>query len=323
MREQAEKPQTLFPVALASLEPGSIVPCDLWLRHGEGEALLYRSRQLPFTLEHRERLMGMNVETVWVAFEDAALWSQYTEERLRRRVSDPDVPLNDRAKILVEASRPIMKDVLTNPREPHTESRVTNLAGSVCELIRGPEAFAATVRLMEHDYYTYTHSLHVAIYSVALAGAVGVDDADVLMGIGRGTLMHDCGKVALPAYLLNKPGRLDEGEWDLMRTHPLRGVEVLEETGWQDRVVYDICLNHHERMNGSGYPRSVQGDEIPVAARITAIADAYDAMTTDRAYHRAMRGSEALWIIRRQCADHYDQELVERFIRSLIVPLGV
>jgi HD-GYP domain-containing protein (c-di-GMP phosphodiesterase class II) len=312
-------PQTYFPVALSLLEPGSVVPCEIWLKHDERrEPVLYRSRQLPFTVEHRERLTTAGVETVWVPFADADTWTRYLEERLHQRVCDPTIPVESRAEVLISTSRSIMRDVLTEPRAAGTRERVGTVADSICDFLREPSAVAATVRMMEHDYYTYTHSLHVAVYSVALARAAGIDAPDVLGEIGRGGLMHDCGKCMLAATLINKPGRFTGPEWEQMRNHPVFGLQILHETAWPASVVHDVVHCHHERMDGSGYPQGLAGRLIPEGARITAICDAFDAMTTDRAYQRAKKGREALRIIRVDDRQKYDQTFAEVFIRMLL-----
>lgn len=319
MSESSLEVRTYFPVALAMIEINSIVPCELWLKHsGEKEPVLYRSGNLPFTREHKGRLLASGVETVLIPFDHANLWTTYLERRLRERINDPGVPLADRAEVLINTSKAIMKDVLADPRAPETKERVGNLADSICDLMRVPSALETTVRLMEHDYYTYTHCLHVAIYSIALARQAGIDDEQVLSSCGRGGLMHDCGKCKLPASLINKPGRFSESEWELMKKHPDYGMEVLGQTSWSDPLVEMIVHSHHERLDGSGYPQGLAGRSVPEAARITAIADAFDAMTTDRAYQRARRGIQAMKIIHVDEKNRYDSRLTEIFIKMML-----
>ena len=310
--------QTYFKIALAMLAPNSIVPCELWLRHGEAEPVLYRARHLDFTMDHRARLRASGVETLYVPFTDSAAWTAYIEERLHERITDPSIPIEQRVEVLLEASRPILREILEDPRHPGAAKRVNNVAEAVCELMKGAGAVAAAVRLMEHDYYTYTHSLHVSIFAVSLARACGLDAPDVLASIGRGALMHDCGKVMLPSQIINKPGKLNRDEWEQMMTHPTHGRNILREAGWKDPLASDVCHCHHERLDGTGYPRGLIGKAIPEAARIAAICDAYDAMTSDRAYQRAMRGAEALTLLRRDECKRYDQEILEKFIRLLV-----
>ena len=125
---------------------------------------------------------------------------------------------------------------------------------------------------------------------------------------------------SLPASLINKPARLDAAEWELMRGHPEQGVALLRETHWTDPTVIEITHAHHERLDGSGYPRGLSGAAVPLGARIVAICDAYDAMTTDRAYQAALRGIDAFKIIKVNERGKYDDRLVDRFVRAMVDP---
>ncbi len=315
--------RTFFPIALAMLEPGAVIPGELWLRHrSDQEPVLSRTRDLQFTHDHRVRLLDAGCETLLVPFSDSSRWTGYLESRLRERILDSGRPMEARAEVLVTTARSIMKEVLSSPDAPETRERVGNLADSICDLMRQPSALATTVRLMEHDYYTYTHSLHVSIYSVALARELGIEDVGTLAEVARGTLMHDCGKCKVPLALINKAGRFTLDEWETMKRHPSFGVQVMQETGWPAGPCEEIVRSHHERMDGSGYPDGLVGRGIPLAARITAICDAFDAMTTDRAYQRARRGIQALRVIRVDDRQRYDQALVEKFIRLMAANNG-
>lgn len=320
MTSIASEPQTLFPVPLAMLEPGAIVPCDLWLKDRRPTPVLYRARQLPFTGEHRDRLRESGVERLYVAFEDSTRWAGYLEERFHRRVLDHTRPAGERAAILVESSRSLMREVLEDPGADHARPRIESLAEAIQEMTGHAESLAATVRLLRHDYYTYTHSVHVAIYVTGLAQACGVDDPELIRAIARGGLMHDCGKVSLPSSVLNKKGKLDEKEWELVRAHPREGVRILQGADWQDEVVLALTELHHERIDGSGYPHGRGIDELPDVVRMIAICDAYDAITTDRPYEAAMHGADALAILKRREGQRYDQAMLETFIRMLLDP---
>jgi len=315
-----EQVATFFPVALAMLEPGKVLPCEIWLKHGGGKPVLYRTANLPFTEEHRQRLLDAGVEHVYVSFEEADAWNRYLEDQLRDRISDPSRPLEERTRILLDTVQPLMREVLENPAAPGIRGRVENLAGAIVDLIDGPEAFATAVRLMGHDYYTYTHSTHVSIYLVALARETGVDAPDVLESLGRAGLMHDCGKCRVPRELINKPGRFTPAEWEQMKRHPVEGARILDETGWDDDLVREVCLRHHERLDGSGYPDGVAGAELGRFPRMAAIVDAFDAMTTDRSYQKGMTGFEALRIIHGRGRGQYDQELVRTFLGLMVRP---
>ena len=205
------------------------------------------ARSLPGerVIEHCRRLLDAGVEHVYISFKEAEAWNRYLEDQLRDRISDPGRPLEERAKILLDTAAPLMREVLDNPASPGVKERVGNLADAIVDLIDGPEAFATAVQVMGHDYYTYTHCTHVSIYLVALAREIGIDAPDLLRSLGRAGLMHDCGKCRIPRELINKPGRFTATEWEAMKRHPVEGVRILEEAGWDDEIVREVFLQNH------------------------------------------------------------------------------
>ncbi|MEW6045518.1 MAG: HD-GYP domain-containing protein [Bacillota bacterium] len=162
------------------------------------------------------------------------------------------------------------------------------------------------------------HSERVAAYTLELAAAMGITDAPLLTQIRRGAVLHDVGKIAIPESILRKPGPLNAEEWRLMRRHPeigyhiLQGIPMLQEAA-------QIPLCHHERWDGSGYPRGLRGAEIPLPARLFAIADWLDAITSDRAYRQAETFEKARAVIAEASGSQFDPEAVSAF---LSVPLG-
>jgi putative nucleotidyltransferase with HDIG domain len=129
-----------------------------------------------------------------------------------------------------------------------------------------------------------------------------------------GLLLHDLGKLAVPDAVLLKPGRLDPGETEVMRSHAETGAQMLEELTFLGRSV-DVVRHHHERWDGGGYPHGLRGAQIPLWARITAVADAVDAMTSDRPYRGARSLDDALEVVRAEAGRHFDPHVAERFLR--------
>lgn len=165
------------------------------------------------------------------------------------------------------------------------------------------------------DSYTEAHSVRVSAYASELAriAGLGADDIEAVRVAG---LLHDVGKLDVGVELLRKAGELDEDEWDQMRRHPARGAWIVGRLGGLMHSVVPLILYHHERWDGSGY-YGLRGEEIPVGARIIAVADAWDAMTTDRTYRRGKPPREALEILRRDASSHFDPRLVERFVAGM------
>jgi len=173
-------------------------------------------------------------------------------------------------------------------------------------------ALAAALDVREHN--TGVHSQRVADYTLRLAREVGVRDKSTLDDFWRGALLHDVGKIGIPDNVLLKPGRLSEEEWVVMRNHPEVGARMLRKIEFL-RGPTEIVLSHHERYDGAGYPRKLKGAQIPLGARLFAVIDVYDALTTDRAYHTARSHTEALIKIRMEMQSHFDPAVVAAFAK--------
>jgi putative two-component system response regulator len=163
------------------------------------------------------------------------------------------------------------------------------------------------------DDDTGAHVLRMSNYSAAIARALGLNE-EVVEGILHAAPMHDIGKIGIPDRILLKPGRLDEDEWKIMRRHCKFGANILE--GSETDVIRlgaTVALTHHEKWNGSGYPRGLKGEEIPVEGRIVAVADVYDALTSERPYKKAFSHEKATSILREERGRHFQEKVVDAF----------
>jgi HD-GYP domain-containing protein (c-di-GMP phosphodiesterase class II) len=174
------------------------------------------------------------------------------------------------------------------------------------------EASLLTRTLVSHDPEEAGHAARVTALAVRLADAIGAAEHRI-RAIRVGGPLHDIGKLALDPELLHKPGPLDRVELDEIRTHPERGVELLNGDSALNAAL-DCILHHHERWDGAGYPHGLAGDEIPVEARILAVADAYDAMTSHRPYRRALTHAEALVELERGAGSQFDPRVAQAFL---------
>jgi len=191
----------------------------------------------------------------------------------------------------------------------------------IASLRRNQTALASLVRLKSTDNYTYTHSINSCVLAVMLAQET--DAAGVAEHIGLGALLHDIGKVRLPAELLHRPGALDGREWELVRQHPLAGIQIAGSSHDIPEAALSAIGEHHERLDGSGYPCGLAKGRISLAGRVVAITDVYDAMTSARPYHGAIPHQEAMRTILEQSGRGFDPDLVRAFIRSVgLFPVG-
>jgi putative two-component system response regulator len=163
------------------------------------------------------------------------------------------------------------------------------------------------------DKETEGHTLRVTDKTLELAKAIGITGEE-LDHIRRGALLHDVGKLGIPDAILLKPGKLTDDEWATMRRHPVYAYEWLSGIDFLEKAL-DIPYCHHEKWDGSGYPRKLKGEEIPLAARLFAIIDVWDALTSDRPYRAAMPEDEVREYVRAQSGSHFDPQIVEVFIK--------
>src|SRR5262245_28203831 len=164
------------------------------------------------------------------------------------------------------------------------------------------------------DDVTHSHVRRVQAYAVGLAGALGVEDEGAIKAIKAAALLHDTGKLAVPEHILNKPGKLTASEFEKMKLHVDVGADILSLVDFPYPVV-PIVRCHHENWDGSGYPRGVRGEDIPIGARILSVVDCFDALTSDRPYRRAMTDQAAIDILLERRGRMYDPRVVDTFVR--------
>lgn len=198
-----------------------------------------------------------------------------------------------------------------------------SLVGEISEsVMRSPDAFITVARIKDKDEYTYLHSVAVCALMVALARQLQFPD-DVVRVAGLAGLMHDVGKVAIPDSVLNKPGALSEAEFTVIKSHPVVGARLLREGGQAPDEVVDVCLHHHERIDGLGYPDALHGAQISTLARMGAICDVYDAITSNRPYKRGWSAAESIKRMAAWTHTHFDDRIFKAFVKCIgIYPVG-
>lgn len=196
---------------------------------------------------------------------------------------------------------------------------VNEIAGSVW---RNPSALLSLARLKTHDDYSYMHSVAVSALMAALAKQLNMDEAQVRMAAKAG-LLHDMGKAVMPLEILNKPGRLTEEEFAVIKSHPRQGHALLLAGESVHDEVLDVCLHHHEKMDGTGYPDNLSGDQISLFARMGAVCDVYDAITSNRPYKQGWDPAESIARMASWAKGHFDPVIFKAFVTSLgIYPVG-
>lgn len=215
----------------------------------------------------------------------------------------------------------IMEDIRLG-RQLELEKAEHVVGKMVNSIFRNKDALASLGRIKKTDEYTFFHSVGVSVLMISFGKHLGLDP-ELIKTIGTGALLHDIGKMKVPIEILNKPGRLTGDEFAKIKEHVEHGRRILKEYPGIDEVSVLVAAQHHERFDGSGYPRGLKGDEISKFGQMAAIADVYDAITSDRCYHKGMLPTEALKKIFEWGEFHFNRELVHQFIRCMgIYPVG-
>ncbi|EJZ19762.1 HD-GYP domain-containing protein [Rhizobium sp. Pop5] len=232
-----------------------------------------------------------------------------------------DIEIDVRAaRETIQKSVQVLEEVFGKLRigDGMTVDHVAPVISSVSKsLDQNPSVFMSVTRLKSKDEVTFLHSISVSALMILFSRHLAFDEHTVQV-LGTAGLLHDVGKLDIPLEVLTKEGRLDEDEINLLRGHPEKGHEILSRQEGMSEIILDVCLNHHERIDGKGYPNRLSGRAVSLHARIAAICDVYDALTSVRPYKAPWSASDALkWML--GVEGHFDRRLLKRFALCLSI----
>ncbi|MDR1647852.1 MAG: HD-GYP domain-containing protein [Zoogloeaceae bacterium] len=320
-------------IEITHLVPGMFIQefCGSWLEHP-----FWRSNFLLTDPEDIRKIRESVVREVWIDTVKGKDVAATVTQEAAEHIPPPKLPESPetrpasmreemaRARKICGAARESVTSMFQEARmgkaiDPaQTIALVQDISSS---MTRNPGALVSLARLKTADNYTYMHSVAVSALMIALARQMHFSDEDV-HDIGLAGLLHDIGKMKVPLEILNKNGKLSDEEFDLMKTHPTQGYTILKESGTVSAKVMEVCLSHHEKIDGTGYPNHTRGDAITPFARMGAICDVYDAITSVRPYKNGWDPAESLHRMA-EWHGHLDMYLFRAFVKSLgIYPIG-
>ena len=307
------------PISLLQAPAATLTEIPIYLPVENGFTL-YRCERTEFGESDRQRLLANGVQSVFIRVADRRQYRRELEQRLQGFVADPDVSLDQASSIAYDAAVGVVEEVLAEfDLQTHNE-RLENVSRSVVALVlREQGAFSHLYAASKHDFCTATHMVNVATWMVPLANFMGCDDRERLSAICKAGLVHDIGKVHIPDSILNKKEDLSEDEWALIRRHPTDGRRDLQQSGETDPLILEVTSQHHERLDGSGYPLGLKGDQINPVSSLCSVIDSFDAMTAVRPYmQNPLSVSRALNLLSQGATEQrYDSQVVIGWTRLL------
>jgi putative nucleotidyltransferase with HDIG domain len=252
-------------------------------------------------------------EVFYVPEAQRAQYKRYVFERMNEASLEPNL----KAQILRESSLTLAEEIFEHPNVDQALQESKEVITNFIDFMESePEGMAHLIGLSSHDFYTYNHSLDVGVYALGLGQVLGYVKDD-LRELGRGALFHDIGKRHINVDIICKQGPLNDVEWAQMQRHPQYGLKILTEYNCSE-AMKACCFEHHENFLGNGYPQQLSGEEIHPMARIVAICDTFDALTTKRSYNQPMSPADAVDFISTKLAGRYDPHLVKALNSILI-----
>ena len=265
-----------------------------------------------FTLEEVEQQNEGKLQKAGALSMDSAGTVSVEEELIRAN------KLQDKAKSIMTG---VLSDVkFGKPLETEAFDDLAN--GMIDSVIRNHNALACLGRIRAKDTYLMEHSINLAVLMGIFAKSMSID-RDTMQQVMVGALLHDIGKIMVPDNILHKPGKLDDDEFARMKQHVVFSRDLLKNTPGIQPLTIDVAAQHHERIDGSGYPEGLTGCQICREGKMVAITDVYDAITADRCYHKGLAPTVALKKLLEWSGTHLEESLVHTFIRSMgIYPVG-
>ena len=238
-----------------------------------------------------------------------------TSDDLITTIQDRSLPRESKSWLVHQHSITMMKNLLENPTAQNIKEAKKGISEVVSLILTDDAILHYLLDITSHDFYTYTHSVSVGVLGIALAKSLFRNsDAHDMQALGVGFFLHDLGKVGINQAIIMKPGKLTADEMEEMRRHSLLGYKLLQETRQLTEESKTIVLQHHERIDGTGYPRRLRGENIHIYGKICSIADVYEALTSDRPYRPKLPPFVALKIMKEEMSHHFHKDLFEKFV---------
>lgn len=301
------------PVITACINPATFPEVALYMKSGPNY-VLYKPAERQVSSQDLVRLEQNRVESLYIRSEEMGPVATFLEETICEIMDNEGLQPEVKGQILSQVAMNYVMDLFTTPDKLTDLERCRHLVRQLINFItRHRNAFDSLHAVIEHDYYTFVHSVQVASLSMLTHAEIYSLPLYELEDVGIGGILHDVGMIFIPNTILEKPDVLTNFEYTMIKRHAQRGYECLHDLGGFSEISLAAVRFHHERYNGDGYPFNLKGDAIPRTAQITAICDVYSALTSNRPYRSAISKEDALTLMEREGRTIFNPDLMARF----------
>lgn len=318
-RETAsESQERYFPISPFMIFPEAYGDFSIYVKKGK-HYLLYTRRGEMFSERHKTVLYENGIEEVFIRTTQRVNYQEYLEQNLGQVLMKDSIPMLVRSNVFYQATTSTIREVVNTklpaPLNIQLHKKLIKIVNASIQFLCKKNALKTLASLISNDYQTYSHCSNVLIYTVSMLETYQLTDAEKV-GWGLGALLHDIGKSVIPSSILNKPGKLNNQEWELIKSHPLKGVGLCSLIPLEHSTINSI-LFHHEKCDGTGYPTGLMDSHIPLVAKVVSVADVYDAITSKRPYAESVTPFKALSIMREEMKNAFDPDVFKRLVLVL------
>lgn len=268
-------------------------------------------------VDNQSKARLQEVERLYIEDTDSLRYEAYVQKHIQTIARAENIPIDSKAMIIYERATSVINTMFHNPESLENIQNAQPLVNSMVDVIlRDSAAIQSLLKITAHDYYTHTHSINVSIYALSLGNFLSLSEQELAL-LGISAILHDVGKSKIDYEIINKNGKLTEMEFETMKTHADTGHALAINMGVTDPRVLSGIRHHHEKINGNGYPDNVRGGEISQFARIIAVCDVFDALTTKRSYKEPMSTFDAIKLMKDSMREHLDMSIVNSLIHML------
>ncbi len=305
-----------LPIDRYSIRPDAVQPFDIFFKSSDGKPVLYCASGNTVSSETCAEILERRIEKLFILKKDWSRYNLYVEENLDSILTEKDIAPFHKASLTYRSISYIAEQLFRSPKAEFIRRYRNTVMTSMGHVFADDAVLYSLIGMTSFDFTTFNHSINVGIFSLGLLREFfPATDIPNIKEVAAGFFLHDIGKSRIPPDILHKRGALSKVEWKCMRGHVEEGLGILDEHNLLTRESKIIVSQHHERHDGSGYPKGLRGDGIHVYAKICSIADVFDGLTSHRPWRKEFSSFEAMRIMKAEMFKDFDPVYFEKFVR--------